>query len=210
MISSKRQSGEMPALVRRLMILVLGASAGVFAQGIASAKPPQPAASPAPATKPAAKPAGPSVPSQDQALYLVRATLLTLNDANRSGNYTVLRDLAAPEFQAKNTAADLGQSFSDLRRRNFDLFAAALMTPTFTRPPALDATNRLHLTGFFPTRPLQINFDLMFEVVDGQWRLFGISVATPDVNRPQSQASPPHGKPYYGFRVLWGTLGWRW
>jgi hypothetical protein len=34
---------------------------------------------------------------------------LTLNDANRSGNYTVLRDLAAPDFQGRNTAADLSQ-----------------------------------------------------------------------------------------------------
>src|SRR5690348_17246315 len=66
------------------------------------------------------KPAQPA-PSVDpgQALYLVRSTLLTLNDANRSGNYTVLRDLAAPDFQARNSAADLASSFADLRRRNF-------------------------------------------------------------------------------------------
>jgi len=57
--------------------------------------------------------------STEQAVYLVRSALLTLNDANRSGNYTVLRDLASPDFQAKNTAADLTQSFADLRRRNF-------------------------------------------------------------------------------------------
>jgi hypothetical protein len=44
--------------------------------------------------------------SVEQALYLIRSTLLTLNDANRSGNYTVLRDLATPDFQARNTAAD--------------------------------------------------------------------------------------------------------
>jgi hypothetical protein len=56
--------------------------------------------------------------STEQALYLVRSTLLTLNDANLSGNYSVLRDLAAPDFQARNTAADLAQTFSDLRRRN--------------------------------------------------------------------------------------------
>src|SRR5882672_4896985 len=56
--------------------------------------------------------------SSNQALYLVRSTLLTLNDANHSGNYTVLHDLAAPDFQARNSAADLAQSFADLRRRN--------------------------------------------------------------------------------------------
>lgn len=72
--------------------------------------------------------------SQEQALYLVRSALITLNDANRSGNYTVLRDLAAPGFQARNSAADLAQSFSDLRSRKFDLFAAALLVPQFSSP----------------------------------------------------------------------------
>jgi len=68
----------------------------------------------------------PSIPARR--FTWVRSTLLTLNDANHSGNYTVLHDLAAPDFQAKNSAADLAQSFADLRRRNFDLFAAALLT----------------------------------------------------------------------------------
>ena len=127
--------------------------------------------------------------SIEQALYLIRSTLLTLNDANRSGNYTVLRDLAAPDFQARNTAADLGQIFFDLRRRNFDLYGAALLAPQLTAAPALDADKRLRLTGFFPTRPQQINFDLIFQVTGGQWRLFGIAITTPEA--PPAQAPAP-------------------
>jgi hypothetical protein len=123
----------------------------------------------------------PSLPvTTEQALYLIRSTLLMLNDANRSGNYTVLRDLAAPDFQARNTAADLSQSFSDLRRRNFDLYGAALLAPQLTAVPALDQRGFLHLAGFFPTRPQQINFDLLFANVANQWRLFGIAINTPD------------------------------
>ncbi|MBN8943421.1 MAG: hypothetical protein J0H01_28205 [Rhizobiales bacterium] len=133
--------------------------------------------SPAPAATPAPSPP-PVTPAQAQ--YLVRSTLLTLNDANRSGNYTVLRDLAAPDFQARNTAADLGQSFVDLRRRNFDLYGAALLAPQFTTPPALDQRGMLQLAGSIPTRPQAIRFDLSFQVVAGQWRLFGIAIATPD------------------------------
>jgi hypothetical protein len=146
----------------------------------AVAVPRQPTPAPSPAAvplKPAVQPVAPV--SADQALYLVRSTLLTLNDANRSGNYTVLRDLAAPAFQSRNSAADLAQSFADLRRRNFDLFAAALIAPQFTAAPALDANGRVHLTGAFPTRPLQISFDMTFESVGRQWRLFAISVTTP-------------------------------
>jgi hypothetical protein len=133
--------------------------------------------------------------SLEQALYLIRSTLLTLNDANRTGNYTVLRDLAAPDFQAKNTAADLAQSFSDLRRRNFDLFSVALAAPQLSAAPALDGNGMLRLTGAFPTRPLQINFDLLFQNVGGQWRLFGISVATPQVPAQQPQAEAPKNAP---------------
>jgi hypothetical protein len=129
--------------------------------------------------------------SLDQALYLIRSTLLTLNDANRSGNYTVLRDLAAPDFQAKNTAADLSQSFSDLRRRRFDLYNAAVEAPQLTTVPALDDKGMLYLAGFFPTRPLEIKFDLIFQNVGGQWRLFGISIATPEAPHPQAQSTEP-------------------
>lgn len=144
--------------------------------------------------KPAAPPQQqqPQLPvSAEQALYLIRSTLLTLNDANRSGNYSVLRDLAAPEFQAKNTAADLALGFTDLRRRNFDLFSVALAAPQLSTPPYLDPNKMLRLTGFFPTRPLQINFDLTFQNVGNQWRPFGISVATPQAPAETTAAPAP-------------------
>lgn len=129
----------------------------------------------------------PALPvSLEQALYLIRSTLLTLNDANRSGNYTVLHDLAAPDFQANNTAADLGQNFADLRHRNFDLYGAALLAPQFTETPSIDQYGMLRLAGYFPTQPRQIKFDLAFQVVAGQWRLFAIAVATPEAEQPAS------------------------
>jgi len=150
------------------------------------------------ATKPstaAPKPQQPLPVSLEQALYLIRSTLLTLNDANRSGNYTVLRDLASPSFQAKNSAADLAVIFADLRRRNFDLFAVAIAAPQLSAPPSRDK-NLLRLTGFFPTRPQQINFDLLFEDVAGKWLLFGVSVQTSEAP-PQAaqQVQQPTKKP---------------
>jgi hypothetical protein len=154
----------------------------------------RPAQAPAPA--PAAAPQQQQLPVPlEQALYLIRSTLLTLNDANRTGNYTVLRDLASPDFQNRNTAADLSDSFADLRRRHFDLFSVALAAPQLAAAPALDGNGLLRLTGFFPTRPQQINFDLLFQNVGGQWRLFGISVATPQVSAQPAPAPPPAPPP---------------
>jgi hypothetical protein len=154
-----------------------------------SAPPATPAKSKPKAVPAAPQPAQqPPLPGADQILYLIRSTLLTLNDANHSGNYSVLRDLAAPDFQARNTAADLAVSFTDLRRRNFDLFAVALTAPQLTASPVLDANKLLRLTGLFPTRPLQITFELVFGVVNGRWCLDGIAVATPEAS-PQAQAA---------------------
>jgi hypothetical protein len=116
----------------------------------------------------------------DQVLYLIRSALLTLNDANRSGNYSVMRDLAAPDFQARNTAADLAVIFADLRQRHVDLHAAGLLAPQLAAPPALASKGMLRLAGHFPTQPQQINFDLLFQSIGGEWRLFAITIAAPD------------------------------
>jgi hypothetical protein len=147
-------------------------------QQMAQAVPPSP--KPAPA-KPAVTPQQNLPVSLEQALYLIRSTMLTLNDANRAGNYSVLHDLAAPSFQAKNNPADLARIFTNQREHHTDLFQVALVAPQLSSPPRLETNGMLRLTGIFPTRPLQINFDLMFENVGGQWRLFGISVQTPEV-----------------------------
>jgi len=160
----------------------------------------QQAPQPAPAAPQATAAPKPNPPvSVEQALYLIRSILLTLNDANKSGNYTVLRDLAAPGFQEKNSAADLAVIFTDLRRRNFDLFAVALAAPQLTATPVRDEKGMLRLTGFFATRPQQINFDLLFQDIGGQWRLFGIAVQTPEAPPPtqaqQQGAAAPKRAP---------------
>lgn len=145
------------------------------------------------------KPATPQQPQLpvtiEQALYLIRSTLLTLNDANRTGNYTVLRDLAAPDFQARHTAADLSVIFSDLRRRRFELYGAALLAPQLAAPPALDSEKRLRLSGIFPTRPLQIQFDLAFQVVGDHWRLADITIRTPAAPAVESQTPAKSKRP---------------
>jgi hypothetical protein len=178
------------------LVLVAMSASNVATEERRPAQAPPPTA----AAQPAGQPQQRELPvSLEQALYLIRSTLLTLNDANRTGNYTVLRDLASPDFQAKNTAADLSASFTDLRRRRFDLFSVALAAPQLTAPPVLDGNSMLRLTGFFSTKPLQINFDLLFQNAGGQWRLFGLSVATPQApGQPQPEAAttaPPSPPP---------------
>jgi hypothetical protein len=116
------------------------------------------------------------LPSAEQVVVLIRSTLLTLNDALHTGNFTVLRDRGAPSFQAANTAARLSQIFKSLGRQGVDLSIVAAKAPQLTEGPALDANQRLHIAGNFPAQPVAINFGLIFEESAGGWRLFGITV----------------------------------
>ena len=46
----------------------------------------------------------------------------------------------------------------------------------------------LRLSGFVPTKPQQVNFEMLFQNMAGRWRLFGIAVNT-------SLAKAPTGAP---------------
>ena len=52
----------------------------------------------------------------------------------------------------------------------------------------------LRITGFFPTSPERVNFDLIFQPVQGKWRLYGIAVNTQKAPAPQA-APAPQGAP---------------
>ncbi len=119
---------------------------------------------------------------QPQLLFLVRSTLGALADANRTGNYSVFRDLAAPAFQAKHSAADLALIFTDARRRPMDLAPALMLEPEAfeaTRP----AAEQLQLTGGFASGTERVTFRLLFAGVGGHWRLADIGLGVDAAQR---------------------------
>jgi hypothetical protein len=140
----------------------------------------------------------PSQPSQPQVVtpdgekivLLLRTTLITLNDAIQTGNYTVLRDRGAPGFRDANSAAHLSQSFSDLASKGIDLSVVTVTAPQLTEPPGLDQQKgMLHLKGYFPSKPVQINFEVLYQAVGGRWQLFGLSVQPGSPAVPQTDAA---------------------
>lgn len=152
------------------------------------------AAAMAPAVALGQQPGKPAQIDRNGVLILVRSTLIALDQANKTGNYTVLRDLGAPGFQT-NTAARLGDIFAGLRRDNLDLSGVAALDPQLTLLPEIGADGMMRMTGFFPSAPAQINFDLLYAPVNGQWRLYGVSVglgqAAPAAPPPPPAAAPP-------------------
>lgn len=126
-------------------------------------------------------------------LILIRSSLLALDQANKTGNYTVLRDLGAPGFQV-NTAARLAEIFAKQRNDNLDLSGVAAIDPQLSLLPQIEANGLMRMAGFFPSIPSQVNFELAFAPVNGQWRLFGISVSIGQT-APAAPQAPPSPQP---------------
>lgn len=115
--------------------------------------------------------------SADFIVYLARNMLVALNQANQTGNYTVLRQLCSDQFQQENSAERLAKNFEAFRAQKIDLASVMVTTPRFTPPPRLAANGDLVLTGIFPTRPLQVRFALSFGPKGSGWSCTALGVS---------------------------------
>ena len=114
--------------------------------------------------------------SRGDAAALARAVLLRLDDANRTGNYSIFRSMAAPDFQKMNTVEDLQRIFSWLRTAQLPLSSAAWLGPDSLSPVVIENDGLLHVRGALPNVPGGMSFDLLMQQVDSQWLVFGVAV----------------------------------
>lgn len=113
-------------------------------------------------------------PPETEVARLIWGTLIALDHANRTGNYTVLRDLSASGFRESNDAARLTGLFA--RTRDLPLGQAVLYAPQLSAAPEIGEDGLLRLNGRIPMRPDPVLFEMLFAQTGADWRLFGLSV----------------------------------
>ncbi len=127
------------------------------------------------------EPPGPGVPRDDILEVMVRSALITLNDANASGNYAVLGTRMHSEFRQQVPPDSLAGIFAAFRTNRIDLAPLLVHKVAFTEAAAVDANGILSAKGRFETRPWRTSFDLAWRLEGGRWMLWKINV----------QARPP-------------------
>ena len=158
-------------------------------------------------TKPApAKPAA-QAPQAKQELKmetvqlaaLIKSTIMALQHANQTGNYSVLRDLGTPVFRERFDLAQLTAIFSNLRSRSVNLSPVLFLAPNLTKQPEMTEGNQLRIVGDFPTQPLKIQYEILFLQIDGVWRIDGLAVdAVPQQAAAPAVSASPSGIPPAG------------
>lgn len=138
----------------------------------------------------------PAPPDRFETARLVWSTLIAVDHANRTGNYSVLRDLAAPGFRKANDPARLATIFAKVREEKLGLGRVVLATPLYAEPPKLQENGLYRVRGSFPGRPAGVNFDMLFQYAEGEWRLFGIGVApAAAAEAPETEGTPRQPTP---------------
>ena len=70
-----------------------------------------------------------------------------------------------------------------------------MIDPQLTLLPQIEANGMMHMAGFFPSVPTQVNFEMAFAPVDGRWRLFALSVSFGQAAPPPRPQPPPAAAP---------------
>ena len=116
------------------------------------------------------------VPSDRVLEALVKSSLLSLNDANVTGNYAVLHAKLSKPFREQFPPDKLKATFKEFQKKNADFDIIAAMRPAYDPRPVVDEDGKLVVKGGFPTEPSRLRFELEFIPSDGEWKLIRIYV----------------------------------
>lgn len=119
-----------------------------------------------------------AVPGPEQQDVLIRSSLLTFNDANVTGNYTVFHDKLSKPFRDQFSADQLKEAFKAFHEKHIDIDVVAVKPITPTQGEVkLDDDGTLKLNGVITVNEkVKITYDLKFIRSEGDWKLSGINV----------------------------------
>ena len=121
-----------------------------------------------------------NIPSEEAQEAVIKSSLMTFNDANLSGNYSVLNALGSKPFRESLSADKLKDAFKGFRDKEIDLSAIVLAEPKSTKPTKIDSDGVMYTEGYFDTPKMRVNYSLKHLLSDGKWKLLGITVRTED------------------------------
>ena len=132
------------------------------------------------APRPATRPTAQQIVTPDAltAVTLLTSTIIAVDQANKTGNYSVLLALGTGAFQAGNSPVGLGATFVAFRQRQIDLADVVIVSPTYQIPPTVVAPDRLRMRGSYALKRGVLGFDLIYRWDNG-WRIEAISLLPP-------------------------------
>jgi hypothetical protein len=118
----------------------------------------------------------PTVPSPAGQEILIKSSLLTLNDANVTGNYAVLYAKLAKPVREQFSQERVRQSFKEFVDKKIDFKLIVAKSPVATREPQIDDRGALVLRGYFDISTDRLTYALDFIPSEGEWKPVKLTV----------------------------------
>ena len=118
---------------------------------------------------------GAKLPSDDEQEILIKTTLMTFNDANMTGNYSVLHAKSSRQLQDQISVEKLTAAFQKFRDMRLNIESVVSDEIVLTKSKT-NSDGVLELVGMFKDDDKKIQYDLKFVKNDGVWRLLGINL----------------------------------
>ena len=119
-----------------------------------------------------------AVPNDAVLEVLVKSSMLTFNDANLTGNYTVLNAVGSKAFREQLPPEKLKAGFKEFAEKQIDLSPAILSKPVWTKPASINKDGLLTVEGHMDTAKFRVTYSFDYIMSDGDWKLIGLKVNT--------------------------------
>ncbi len=116
------------------------------------------------------------VPSPMLQEVLIKSTLLSLNDANLTGNYTVVHAKTAKPFREQISPDRMKEIFKTFVDKHIDWAIIAAKPPVNIKEPYIDDRGALIFDGYFDTQPNRVYYQLEFLPSEGKWKPIRLNV----------------------------------
>lgn len=116
------------------------------------------------------------VPPMPEIKRLVTQSLLDWNRAVQKGDFTGFHAGLAFPFREQFSPEKLRDSFRAFADNKIDISSIRDAEPILSPPPSVDADGVLKVSGYYPTSPSKVSFDVKYMLEGGAWRLLGLDV----------------------------------
>lgn len=106
---------------------------------------------------------------------LAMKTLIQWDRAIKSKDFTNFYANVAEVWKRQTTPDELKQAFSSFIELESDIAGIADTEPVFVKGPEV-SEGKLEMTGYYPTTPMKVHFELSYIMESGEWRLARINV----------------------------------
>lgn len=117
------------------------------------------------------------VPDVGEVHQILWSTLLVINEAQATGDYSRFMLILSPRMRSEVSAAVLPEHMRSLEPHRAEMIASVGQEPEFEMPPHLIADGRMRLRGAFRLSEGGVRFDLMYQEVNGTWLVDAIAFA---------------------------------